>query len=109
MRLASWIVGEMRKECLVAGTVIIVGRRLDWGILHAVALRVANRLYTSYRNWYDARAVWMVVSCHRAARSECYQSLCLESFANRSVQQWGINNHCRLNSVLAFVWLRSLV
>ena len=68
MRLASWIVGEMRKECLVAGTVIIVGRRLDWGILHAVALRVANRLYTSYRNWYDARAVWMVVSCHRAAR-----------------------------------------
>ena len=29
-RVASWMVGEMRKEGLVSGTVIIVGRRLDW-------------------------------------------------------------------------------
>ena len=36
VRVASCIVGDMRKEGLVAGTVIIVGRRLDWGILHAV-------------------------------------------------------------------------
>ena len=45
------MVGEMRKEGLVSGTVIIVGRRLDCGILHDVVLRVVNRLCTSSRNW----------------------------------------------------------
>ena len=38
------IVGEMRKEGLLAGTVIIIGRILYWLILHSVALRVFNRL-----------------------------------------------------------------
>ena len=38
-RVASWIVGEMRKEGLVLGTVIIVGRRLDWGILYCMQWR----------------------------------------------------------------------
>ena len=51
MKLASLLVGEMSKGGLVAGTVIIVGRRLDWRILHAVALRVANRLCKRYRTW----------------------------------------------------------
>ena len=51
VRVAFWMVGEMKKEGLVGGTVIIVGRRLDWGILHAMALRVANRLCTSSRTW----------------------------------------------------------
>ena len=51
MRLASWMVGEMRKEGLVSGTVIILGRIVDWGILHAVVLRVANRLFMSSRTW----------------------------------------------------------
>ena len=45
------MVGDMRNEGLVAGTVIIVGKRLDCVILYAVALRVANRLCTSSRNW----------------------------------------------------------
>ena len=44
MRVASWMVGETRKEGLVAGTVIIEGRRIDWGILHAVVLKLVNRL-----------------------------------------------------------------
>ena len=48
--VSSWIVSEMRKEGLVEGTVTIVGRRLDWRILHTVALRVANRLCTSSSN-----------------------------------------------------------
>ena len=43
------MVGEMSKEGLVAGIVIIVGRRLDWGILHDVALRVVNSLFTISR------------------------------------------------------------
>ena len=47
LRVAYWMVGEMRKEGLLAGTVIIVGRRLDWVIFHASALRVANILCTS--------------------------------------------------------------
>ena len=50
-RVAYWMVGETRKEGLVSGTVIKVGRRLYWGIFHAVALRVANRLCMSCRNW----------------------------------------------------------
>ena len=45
------MIGEISMEGLVAGTVIIVGRRLGWGILHAVALRVVDRLFTSSRNW----------------------------------------------------------
>ena len=45
------MVGDMRKEGLVSGTVIIVGRRLDWGILHALALRVVNRLCTGSSTW----------------------------------------------------------
>ena len=45
------IVGEMRKEGLLAGTVIIVGRILYWLIFHAVALRFAKRLCKSSRNW----------------------------------------------------------
>ena len=51
VRMASWMVGDMRKEGLLAGKVIIVGRRLDWGIMHSVALRVVNRLCTSSRTW----------------------------------------------------------
>ena len=51
MKVASWIVGETRKEGLVSGIVIIVGRRLDWRILHAMKLSVANRLCTSYMTW----------------------------------------------------------
>ena len=49
--MASWIVGEMRKEGFVAGTVIIIGMRLDWGILHTVALRVAKILCKISRTW----------------------------------------------------------
>ena len=45
------MVGNMRKEGLVAGTVIILGRRIDWGILNDVVLRVANRLCTSSSTW----------------------------------------------------------
>ena len=44
MRVSSWMVGEMGKEGLVSGTLIIVGRRLYWVILHAVELRVAKGL-----------------------------------------------------------------
>ena len=51
VRVVYWMVGEIRKERLVAGKVIIVGSILDWGILHAVALRVENRLCTSSRTW----------------------------------------------------------
>ena len=51
MRVVSWMVSEMRKEGLVTGTVIIVGKRLDWGILYSVELRVVNRLCTSSRTW----------------------------------------------------------
>ena len=51
LRVAYWIVGQMRKEGFIAGTLIIVGRILDWGILHAVALRVAKRLCMSSSNW----------------------------------------------------------
>ena len=51
LRVASWIISEMRKEGLVLGTVITVGRRLDWGILHAVALRFAKRLCIISRTW----------------------------------------------------------
>ena len=39
IRVASWIIGETRKEGFVLGTVIIVWRRLAWGILHAVHQR----------------------------------------------------------------------
>ena len=49
MRVAYWIVCEMSKYGIVAGTLIIVGRRLYWVILHAVALRVVKRLCTSSR------------------------------------------------------------
>ena len=41
----------MRKEGLVSGTLIIVVRILDWGILHAVKLRVTKRLCMSSRIW----------------------------------------------------------
>ena len=41
----------MRKDGLVAGTFIIVGRITDWGILYGVALRVANRLCMISRTW----------------------------------------------------------
>ena len=51
VRVASWIVGEMRKEGFVAGTVIIIGRRFDWGIFHAVALRFAKMLCMKSRTW----------------------------------------------------------
>ena len=51
MRVESWVVVDMRKEGLVSGTVIIVGRRLDWGILNDVVLGVANRLCTRYITW----------------------------------------------------------
>ena len=43
--------GDMRKEGLVSVTVTILGRRLGWGVLHAVALRVAKMLCTSSRIW----------------------------------------------------------
>ena len=45
------MVGEMSKEGLIAGIVIIVGRILDWEIFYDVALSVANRLYTSSSTW----------------------------------------------------------
>ena len=51
VRVASWIIADMRKEWLVSGTVIIVRRRPDWRIMHAMVLRVANRLCTSSRIW----------------------------------------------------------
>ena len=51
VRVVSWIVGDMRKEGFVAGTVIIIGIRLYWVISHAVALRVVKRLCTSSRTW----------------------------------------------------------
>ena len=51
MRVESWIVGEMRKEGLLSGTLIIVGRILDQVILNAVVLRVMKRLFTSSRIW----------------------------------------------------------
>ena len=51
VRLAYWIVGEMRKEGIVLETVIIVGRIFYWLILHVVVLRVAKRLCTSSRIW----------------------------------------------------------
>ena len=60
--------GKMRKEGLIAVTVIIVGRILGCVILNAVELRVSNRLWMSSRNWYDAGAVCMVRSCQRDAR-----------------------------------------
>ena len=66
VRLASWVVDDMRREGLAVGTVIIVGSRLDWGVLHAVALRVVNRLYTSSWNCWDAGEFWMVGSYQRA-------------------------------------------
>ena len=50
VRMASWVVGKMSKDGLVSVTVIIVGRILDWGVLNAVTLRVANRFFTSSRN-----------------------------------------------------------
>ena len=49
VRVVSWTVGEMRKEGLASGTVIIVGSILDREILYAVAPRVASRLCTSFR------------------------------------------------------------
>ena len=49
MRVASLMVGDIRKDGLLVGTVIIVGRRLDWVILHAAALMVVNRLCMRYR------------------------------------------------------------
>ena len=48
VRVASWIVGDMSKEGLVSGTLIVVGGILDWGILHTVVLRVVKRLFTSF-------------------------------------------------------------
>ena len=45
------MVGKMSKEILGAGTVIIVGRILYWGILHDVELMVVNRLCTRSRTW----------------------------------------------------------
>ena len=51
VRVTSCMVGKMRKEGLLAGTIIIVGMRIDWGILHAVVLRFANRLCTISRTW----------------------------------------------------------
>ena len=51
VRVESWIVCETRKEGLVAATVILVGRRLDWGILHALELRVYKWLCTRSRTW----------------------------------------------------------
>ena len=63
VRVASWVVGEMRKDRLLEITVIIVRRILAWVILHAVALMVVKKLCTSSRIWWDAVVVWMVVSC----------------------------------------------
>ena len=51
VRVASWMVGEMSKEGLVSGTVIIVWRRLDWRIMHYVVLRFENRLCTISKTW----------------------------------------------------------
>ena len=51
MRVACWMVGEMRKEGLVALTLTIVGRILYWVILLAVELRVSNRFCKSSRTW----------------------------------------------------------
>ena len=51
VRVESWMLGDIREEELVAGKVIIVGRRIDSVILHAVALRVENRVCTIYRTW----------------------------------------------------------
>ena len=45
------MVYEMRKEGLVVVTVITVCRILYWGMLHAVALKVVNRLCMISRNW----------------------------------------------------------
>ena len=67
VRVTSFIVGEMRKQGFAAGTVIIVGKILYWGILHAVALRVDNMLCTISRTWQDVGAVWMAGSCHWAS------------------------------------------
>ena len=50
-RVAYWIVGEMKKEGLVAGKLIILGRILYLGILHAVVLRVSKRLFKRSRTW----------------------------------------------------------
>ena len=50
VRVVYWIFGEMRKEGLVACTVIIVGRILYWGIFHSVTLNVMNSLCMSSRN-----------------------------------------------------------
>ena len=68
MRVASWIVGDMRKEGLLSGAIIIVGKRIDWGIWNEVAMRVAKRLCTSSRILWDAVVVWMVGSCQRVVR-----------------------------------------
>ena len=43
VRVESLIVGDMRKEGFLEGTVIVVGRILYWVISHEVALRVGNR------------------------------------------------------------------
>ena len=43
-RVEYWIVDEMSKEGLVSGIVILLGKRLDWGILNTVVLRVTKRL-----------------------------------------------------------------
>ena len=51
VRVVSWTVGEMRKEGLASGKVIIVGSRLDWGILNAVAQSAANSLCMISRTW----------------------------------------------------------
>ena len=51
VRVASWVVGEMRKEGLISVTVIILRRKLDWGILHAVELRFVDRLFTISGAW----------------------------------------------------------
>ena len=63
--VASWMVCEMSKEGLVAGTVSMVGRRLDCRIFHAVELRFVNRLCPIFRTWWDYGVVWMVGSCQR--------------------------------------------
>ena len=65
MRVESCIFSKMRKEGFVSVKLFIVGRRLDWGILHAVAPRVSKRLCTRSRTWLDTGADWMVVSCQR--------------------------------------------
>ena len=48
-RVAYCIVSEMRKERSVSEKLIIVGRIVYWGILHAVALMVSKRLLISSR------------------------------------------------------------